>query len=205
MEIKLTDAENTESQIDKTLGQPGAIMYLLKSIGEDPMRAGLIGTPDRIIRMWKEIFRGYDPSQKPKITTFRNGADGIIYDNMIIDTGDFYSICEHHCMPFFGTYHFAYIPNPKGKILGLSKIARVVDYYSARLQIQERLVNDIVTEISNALGNEYPPLGIALMMKGEHLCKTMRGVRKKGTMVTSKLTGAFLDTPSRQEFMSIAK
>lgn len=180
------------------------IIRLLEYIGEDPNREGLKGTPDRIIRMWKEIFRGYDPMQKPKITTFENGKDGLIYDNMVIDEGNFYSMCEHHAMPFFGHYWFAYIPNPKGKILGISKIGRVVDYCAARLQIQERLVSDVVKMLTNALGEENPPLGVAMVMKGEHLCKTMRGVKKKGIMTSSYLEGAFKeDSQVRAEFMQL--
>lgn len=108
------------------------IKGILSLIGEDVNREGLQGTPDRIARMYDEIFRGYDASQKPKITTFENGKDGITYENMIIDEGDFYSMCEHHMMPFFGRYWFAYIPNPKGRILGISKIGRVVDYCAAK-------------------------------------------------------------------------
>lgn len=181
------------------------IRDLLYYIGEDPNRPGLLGTPDRIIRMWREIFRGYDPAQHPKITTFDNGVDGLTYDNMVVDTGNFYSMCEHHMMPFFGKYVFAYIPNPKGKILGLSKIGRVVDYHSARLQVQERLVADIVEDIKKALGEENPPLGIALMMQGEHLCKTMRGVKKTGLMSACRLDGVFLkDSAVRAEFMAAA-
>lgn len=176
----------------------------MEYIGEDPNRKGLEGTPDRIIRMWKEIFRGYDPSQKPKITTFDNNDDGIIYDNMVIDQGDFHSNCEHHCVWFWGKYWFAYIPNPKGKILGISKIGRVVDYCSARLQIQERLVHDIVDMLKDALGSEYPPLGIALVMKGHHSCKEFRGAKKKGIMTSSYLEGAFKDDPQvRAEFMNL--
>lgn len=180
------------------------IIRLLEYIGEDPNREGLKGTPDRIIRMWEEIFRGYDPMQKPKITTFENGKDGLVYDNMVIDEGNFYSMCEHHAMPFFGHYWFAYIPNPKGKILGISKIGRVVDYCAARLQIQERLVSDVVKMLTNALGEENPPLGVAMVMKGEHLCKTMRGVKKKGIMTSSYLEGAFKeDSQVRAEFMQL--
>lgn len=180
-----------------------ALRLLLRYIGEDPDRLGLVGTPDRIVRMWSEIYRGYDPAQAPKITTFQNGADGLVYDNMVVDTGDFYSVCEHHTMPFFGQYWFAYIPNPQGRILGISKIGRVVDYCSARLQVQERLVSDIVGMLSKALGEEHPPLGVALVMRGEHLCKTMRGAKKKGTMTSSFLTGAFKTDPAlRAEFMN---
>ena len=180
------------------------IREILAMIGEDNQREGLIGTPERIARMFQEIFRGYDSNQKPKITTFENGKDGIIYDNMVVDEGDFYSMCEHHMMPFFGRYWFSYIPNPKGKILGISKIGRVVDYCSAKLQIQERLVHEIVEMLSNALGSENPPLGVALVMEGEHLCKTMRGAKKKGVMKSSYLTGVFkTDAQLRNEFLSL--
>ena len=114
----------------------GALKTLIRAIGEDPDREGLIGTPDRIMRMWKEIFRGYDPAQKPKITTFAN-EEGM--SDIVFDCGDYYSMCEHHILPFFGRYYFAYIPSPKGRILGISKVARVVGYCAARLQLQERL------------------------------------------------------------------
>ena len=189
---------------EKGCGIEDHIRRMLEYIGEDPNREGLIGTPDRIVRMWKEIFRGYDPAQKPKITTFDNGKDGIVYDNMVIDQGDFHSNCEHHCVWFWGKYYFAYIPNPKGKILGISKIGRIVDYCSARLQIQERLVHDIVKMLKEALGEENPPLGIALVMKGHHSCKEFRGAKKKGLMTSSYLDGAFKeDAQVRSEFMSL--
>ena len=179
------------------------IRRIFEYIGEDPNRTGLLGTPDRIVRMWKEIFRGYDKKSAPKITVFPNGEDGIVYDSMVIDEGDYYSMCEHHMMPFFGHYWFAYIPNPKGKILGISKIGRVVDYCAARLQVQERLTHDIVDMLEKALGADYPPLGIALVMRGSHLCKEMRGVKKKGIMTSSFLTGAFkTDAETRAEFMN---
>ena len=182
-----------------------SIENIMRYIGEDPQREGLKGTPDRIVRMFDEIYRGYNPAKCPKITTFQNGQDGIFYDNMVVDEGDFYSCCEHHMMPFFGHYWFAYIPNKNGRILGISKIGRVVDYCAARLQVQERLVSNIVEMISEALGEEHPPLGIALVMKGEHLCKTMRGAKKKGLMTTSMLTGIFREGEARNEFMSLVK
>ena len=182
------------------------IKELFEFIGETPDREGLAETPDRIIKMWREIFRGYDKERKPKITTFNNGEDGLVYDSMVIDSGDYYSLCEHHAMPFFGNYFFAYIPHPKGKILGLSKIGRVVDYCAAKLQIQERLVSDVVTMIKEALGDEYPPLGIALMMKGRHLCKEMRGARKKGEMTSRYFEGIFkTNSELRTEFLTLAK
>lgn len=183
-----------------------AVRQLLIAVGEDPDRSGLQGTPDRIARMCQELYRGYDPRQKPRITTFLNGQDGIVYDSMVIDSGDYYSVCEHHMMPFFGRYWFAYLPNPKGKILGLSKIGRVVDYCSARLQIQERLVYDVVRMLEEALGEVDPPLGMAMVMQGEHLCKTMRGAKKKGLMTSSYLTGSFKqDAMLRAEFMQLVR
>lgn len=182
------------------------IQELLELIGDDNRRNGLAGTPDRVARMYQEIFRGYDENERPKITTFQNGEDGIVYDNMVIDMGDFYSVCEHHMMPFFGKYYFAYIPSKNGKILGISKIGRVVDYCSSKLQIQERLTHEIVAMLSQALGTENPPLGLALVMKGKHLCKTMRGEKKDGEMISSYMTGEFKSNSSlRAEFMSSIK
>ena len=147
------------------------IRELLEYIGEDPSRTGLKDTPDRMLRMFREIFRGYDP--------------------------------EHHCRTFFGEYWFAYLPNPKGRILGLSKIARAVDYCASRLQVQERLVHDVVEMLTEALGDENPPRGMALMMRGRHMCKEGRGARKPGMMTTTCLTGAFRNNPQvRAEFLS---
>ncbi|MCF0202549.1 MAG: GTP cyclohydrolase I [Bacteroidaceae bacterium] len=179
-----------------------SIRTLLSYIGENPDRAGLKDTPDRILRMWEEIYRGYDPAKKPNIKTFDNGEDGINYSGMVIDRGTYYSVCEHHAMPFFGKYTFAYLPNPKGKILGISKIGRVVDYCAAKMQIQERLTHEIVDMLTEALGTEYPPLGMAIVMTGTHLCKSMRGARKEGTMTSSYLTGLFMEEEAlRAEFM----
>lgn len=176
-----------------------AIKTLIRAIGENPERDGLKGTPDRIMRMWKEIFRGYDETQKPKITTFEN-EEGI--SDIVFDTGDYYSMCEHHILPFFGQYYFAYIPNPKGKILGISKVARVVGYCAARLQLQERLARDIVKMLSDALDNEA--LGMAIVMRGKHLCKSMRGVRNDGTMSVAHLTGLFnTNSQLREEFYKL--
>lgn len=176
-----------------------AIRALLIAIGENPDRDGLKGTPDRIVRMWKEIFRGYDSEQKPKITTFPN-EDGI--SDLVFDTGDYYSMCEHHILPFFGKYYFAYIPNPKGRILGISKVARVVGYCAARLQLQERLARDIVKMLSDALGGDA--LGFAIVMRGKHLCKTMRGVRNDGNMSVAHFTGLFDKNPAlKTEFYKL--
>ncbi len=176
-----------------------AIKALLIAIGENPDRDGLKGTPDRIVRMWKEIFRGYDESQKPKITTFPN-EEGI--SEMVFDTGDYYSMCENPMLPIFGKYYFAYIPNPKGRILGISKIARVVGYCAARLQLQERLARDIVNMLSEALNDDA--LGFAIVMRGKHLCKTMRGVRNDGNMSVAHFTGLFEKNPElKREFYKL--
>ena len=174
---------------------------LLEAIGENPMREGLLDTPKRVAKMWKEMYRGYDPEQIPRLAIFDNNNDGIHYDQMIVDTGYYFSQCEHHMVPFFGDYYFAYVPDKK--ILGLSKVARVVDYFSAKLQIQERLVKEIV----DYLEQELQPLGIALVMKGRHLCKEMRGAKKvNGQMITSDLRGVFRDNgPARAELLSLIK
>ena len=176
-----------------------AIKTLLSYIGENPDREGLKETPDRIIRMWEEIIRGYDPNKKPKITTFGNEYNST---DMVFDSGDYYSMCEHHVLPFFGKYYFAYIPSPDGRILGISKVARVVGYCAAKLQLQERLAIDIVKTLDDALGGTA--LGFAIVMKGQHLCKTMRGVRNNGKMTVSHFTGLFKDDPDkRNEFYKL--
>ena len=178
-----------------------ALRTLLKAIGEDPDREGLRETPDRILRMWKEIFRGYDPQQKPHITVFRNETGA---EEMVVDSGEYYSMCEHHVLPFFGNYYFAYLPSPDGYILGISKVARVVGYCAARLQLQERLARDIVDMLSEAL--QGTARGFAIVLKGQHLCKSMRGVRSRGDMGTSYFTGAFKNDPQlRNEFLAMIR
>lgn len=175
------------------------IREALIQIGENPDREGLVGTPDRIARMWKEIFRGYDPKQAPKITTFSNDMGST---DIVFDCGNYYSMCEHHMMPFFGKYYFAYIPSENGRILGISKIARVVNYCAARLQLQERLATDIVGMLDEALEGEHQ--GMAIVMRGTHLCKTMRGVRSSGEMTVSHLSGIFKnDGEARREFYKL--
>lgn len=186
MENVPTNAENIKS----------AIKTILEYIGENPEREGLLDTPDRIIRMWREIFRGYEAAQRPKITTFANDMHST---DIVFDTGEYYSMCEHHMMPFFGKYYFAYIPKTDGRILGISKIARVVQYCAARLQLQERLARDIVTMLSEALNNDVE--GMAIVMRGTHLCKTMRGVKSNGQMSVAHLSGVFQEnSDARREF-----
>jgi GTP cyclohydrolase I len=177
------------------------IKEILNEIGENPDRLGLLDTPNRVSKMYSEIFRGYDETQAPKVTTFENGKDGISYHGMVMDEGNFFSQCEHHMAPFFGKYYFGVIYHPQGKILGLSKVARVVDYFSARLQIQERLVQQIVDYLWDALckDTEHKPLGMALFMRGKHMCKSSRGAKKDGWMVTNCVKGAFKDNAATKE------
>lgn len=176
-----------------------AIKTLLSYIGENPDREGLKGTPDRIIRMWDEIFRGYDKDKIPRITTFPNEDK---CTDIVFDSGDYYSMCEHHILPFFGKYYFAYIPSPDGRILGISKVARVIGYCAARLQLQERLAIDIIKMLDAALNGKA--LGFAIVMRGQHLCKSMRGVRNKGKMTVFHFTGVFKEDPDkRNEFYKL--
>ena len=176
-----------------------SIRNILRYIGEDPEREGLKGTPDRILRMCQELFRGYDANQKPKITTFENDMQST---DIVFDCGDYYSLCEHHMLPFFGHYYFAYIPKKNGRILGISKIARVVNYCSAKLQLQERLARQIVEMLTDALDGQIQ--GMAIVMKGKHLCKVMRGVKNNGEMTVAHLSGVFKDdADARREFYKL--
>lgn len=201
MESITPNTQDTERQINRPSNEETlkALRTLLLAIGEDPDREGLSNTPDRIMRMWKEIFRGYNPDEKPRITTFKNTNR---MEEMVFDTGEYYSMCEHHILPFFGNYYFAYLPDPDGRILGISKVARVVGYCAARLQLQERLAEDIITMLSEALGGKVR--GFAIMMRGRHLCKTMRGVRNRGEMAVSLYTGEFMKNRQlRNEFLHL--
>jgi GTP cyclohydrolase I len=197
MDIITSDTQDTQREIE--LKQ--AIRTILTYIGEDPDREGLKNTPDRICRMYNEIFRGYDTSRKPRITTFKNSAHS---EEMVFDCGDYYSMCEHHILPFYGRYYFAYIPSADGRILGISKVARVVGYCAARLQLQERLCREIIDMISEALGDTAH--GFAIMLRGRHMCKSMRGAKNKGEMTTVYFTGDFRKkTQLRNEFYNLVK
>lgn len=189
-----------ETLTPNTQDAKSAVRTLLRYIGEDPDRPGLIETPDRIIRMYREIFRGYNPEEAPKITTFDNEFHT---SEVVFDCGTYYSMCEHHILPFFGKYYFAYIPSPDGRILGISKIARVVGYCAARLQLQERLATQILTMLSEALDGNC--LGMAILMKGQHLCKTMRGVKNPGAMCVTYYTGEFKNPTRQREFLEIVR
>ncbi len=184
---------NTEYNEDELRA---ALRTIIRAIGDDPDREGLQDTPDRIMRMYKEIFRGNDPERKPRITTFANSAHS---SEMVFDCGEYYSMCEHHMLPFFGNYYFAYVPSPEGRILGISKVARVVGYCAARLQLQERLCREVVEMLDGAL--KGTALGFAIVMQGKHMCKSMRGVKNRGNMCVSYFTGCFEKKKSlRDEF-----
>jgi GTP cyclohydrolase IA len=173
------------------------VRLILEGIGEDPNRGGLRGTPERVARMYREVFAGIgqDASQ---LVTVVEGAD---HDEMIMVRDiPLYSSCEHHLLPFIGKAHVAYIPNKQQQITGLSKIARVVDMLAKRPQVQERLT----TEIAEALDVALSPRGVFVVIEAEHLCMTMRGIKKPGSVtVTSAVRGLFrTDARTRQEAMS---
>lgn len=169
---------------------------MLKYIGEDPDREGLKDTPSRVVRSYRELFGGYKIHPETLLTTFEDGAcDELV----LLKDIEFFSFCEHHLLPFMGYAHVAYVPN--GKVIGLSKLARLVDVYSRRLQIQERLTQ----QITAALDLYLQPKGSACVVQAHHSCMSCRGVRKRETvMVTSSLTGVFKeDSSTRAEFMSM--
>ena len=167
------------------------IYEFLQIIDEDPNREGLRDTPGRVARAWKELIT----PPKFSLTTFDSNG----YDEMIISKDiQYYTFCEHHLLPFFGVVHIGYIPN--GRIVGLSKLARTVEYYSKRLNTQEYLTNNI----AEFLNGELKPKGIGVIVTGRHLCQEMRGIKKRGEMITSALKGIFLEKPKvKQEFFNL--
>ena len=173
-----------------------AVSTILSNIGEDPQREGLQKTPYRVAKMYDELLDGYHTDLDQLVNNALYTTD---YDEMVIVKNiEYFSFCEHHFLPFWGVAHIAYIPN--GKVIGLSKIPRIVDMFARRLQIQETLTQQIANTISQLLA----PHGVAVMIEGVHMCAMMRGVKKqKSSMVTTALTGKFKeDRPTRQEFFS---
>ncbi len=171
---------------------------ILTYIGEDPDREGLIETPDRMIRSWKTLLGGYEKNPADILTVF--DVEG--YDQMILLKNiTLHSTCEHHFLPFVGEAHIAYIPNDK--IVGISKLARIVEIYARRLQIQERLGNQIVDCIMEHIN----PLGVGCVITAQHLCMQARGVNQPhGVMITSALRGCFKDEPGVcEEFLGLIK
>jgi len=193
------DDEITENQIANTrINLPAlesAIWDLLHGLGEDADRAGLKNTPKRVARMYAELLGGYDADPERIV----NGAVfDINYDEMVLVRDiEFYSLCEHHLLPFLGRAHVAYLP--AGKVIGLSKIPRIVDLYARRLQVQERMTRQIADELQELLH----PTGVAVVVEALHLCTMMRGIKKHDArMTTSAMQGAFRTNPAtRQEFL----
>lgn len=179
---------------DETIEQ--ATRMLLKGIGEEQHREGLLDTPIRVARAWGEWTSGYGIDPADVLTAFKDGSER--YDEMILEKNlPFYSHCEHHLAPFFGVAHIAYIPN--GKIVGLSKLPRVLDIFARRLQVQERLT----AQVADALMEHVHPKGAAVMIKARHLCMESRGIRQQGhETITTALRGVFLKQPdTRAEFL----
>lgn len=186
MTMKAVDRERIEK----------AVREMIEAIGEDPQREGLVDTPRRIAKMYAEIFSGVgrDPSAELDVTFEENHQEMVILRNI-----PFYSTCEHHFLPFHGVAHVGYVP--RGRLLGISKIARVVELLARRPQLQERLT----AQIADALMSNLEPQGVGVVIEAEHLCMTMRGVKKPGTsIVTSANRGIFRDRAvTRQEFLSL--
>jgi GTP cyclohydrolase I len=179
---------------DVTIGN--AVRDILLSIGEDPERQGLLKTPDRVARMYDELTAGYriDP-----VKLINGALFDVDYSEMVLVKDiEFYSLCEHHMLPFFGRAYVAYIPN--GKVIGLSKIPRIVEMFARRLQVQERMT----AEIANFLQETLNPKGVAVLVEGAHMCAMMRGVKKsQASMSTTTMLGAFKDDPVlRSEFLA---
>ena len=191
---EMTDDYIAHSGLDLASSE-AAMLHFLKALGENPEREGLKNTPRRVARMYAELLSGYhmDPSEVVNGALFN-----ITYDEMVIVRDiEFYSLCEHHMLPFLGRAHVAYMP--AGKVIGLSKIPRIVDIYARRLQVQERMTRQIADLIHQLL----EPTGVAVVVEGLHLCMMMRGVKKHDArMTTSAMHGAFRTNPStRQEFL----
>lgn len=176
---------------------------MLEQIGEDPMREGLRETPRRVVKAWGEWFAGYAVAgaEGGLLKAFEDGAEKCGDELVIVRDIEFYSHCEHHMAPFFGKAHVGYIPDKK--IVGLSKLARVVDVFAKRLQVQERLTNQVADCVQDSLD----PIGVGVVMRATHFCMCSRGVGKQGsTTITSALRGALKTMPSaRAEFLSLVQ
>ena len=172
---------------------------LLVELGENPDREGLLQTPHRVAKAWGFLSQGYRQDIK---TLINNAVFEEEYDQMdLVKDIEFYSMCEHHLLPFFGSAHIAYIPN--GKIIGLSKIPRILDMFARRLQVQERMTQEVATMLDDTL----KPKGVAVILEAQHMCMQMRGVEKKNSyMSTSAMLGTFRDdNKTRKEFLDIIK
>jgi GTP cyclohydrolase I len=175
-----------------------AVRTLIQWAGDDPNREGLLGTPDRVVRAWEEFFRGYDEDPEEILTRTFEEIEG--YDEMVVLKDiRFESHCEHHLLPIIGLVHVAYLP--KTRVVGISKLARLVEAYAKRLQIQEKMT----AQIANAIESVLQPNGVAVVIEAEHQCMTTRGIHKPGTtMVTSRMLGGFRsDQKTRREFLAM--
>jgi len=175
-----------------------AVASIIEAIGEDPRREGVKGTPRRVAEMYAELFSGMDVDPKAELTVdFGEG-----YEEMVILRDiPFYSMCEHHLLPFYGVAHVGYIPSPGGRVVGVSKLGRVVEICARRPQLQERMTQQIADAIFEAL----QPDGVAVVIRAEHLCMVMRGIKKPGTtVITSSVRGTFRSkVATRSEFLSL--
>ncbi|MEE2746475.1 MAG: GTP cyclohydrolase I FolE [Pseudomonadota bacterium] len=175
-----------------------AVRVLIRWAGDNPIRPGLLGTPDRVVRSYEEFYRGYTIEPEELLGRTFDETDG--YDEIVVLKDiPFASHCEHHMAPIIGIAHVAYLPNKR--VVGISKLARLVEVYAKRLQIQEKLT----AQIANTLDKVLEPRGVAVVVEAAHECMTTRGIDKPGVnMVTSRMLGAFRDDPStRREFLSI--
>ena len=175
-----------------------AMASIIESIGEDPLREGIKDTPRRVAEMYAELFSGLDVDPKVELTVdFGEGYEEMV----ILKNIPFYSMCEHHLLPFYGVAHVGYIPSPGGRVVGVSKLARVVEICARRPQLQERMTQQIADAIFEAL----QPDGVAVVIQAEHLCMIMRGIKKPGTtVITSSVRGNFRSkVATRSEFLSL--
>ena len=175
-----------------------AITTIIKAIGDDPEREGLMDTPKRVAEMYAELFMGLGRDPKEELTVgFEEGHREMV----ILRDIPFYSMCEHHLLPFYGVTHIGYIPNAGGRLVGASKLGRVVETIARRLQLQERMT----TQIADAIVDGIKPDGVAVVIQAEHLCMVMRGIKKPGsTIVSSAVRGTFRsNTKTRAEFFSL--
>ena len=170
---------------------------LIEEIGEDPSREGLLKTPSRVSKAWSFFSRGYNQDLDKIINNAVFNEDAT--DMVVVRDVEFFSLCEHHLIPFFGRAHVAYLPD--GKVIGLSKIPRIIDMFSRRLQVQERLTRQIAETVKEILD----PIGVAVIMEGQHMCMQMRGVEKQNSLTTtSSMLGKFRESDrTRSEFLSI--
>ncbi len=175
-----------------------AIDTMIKAVGEDSAREGLTGTPKRVAEMYAELFSGIGKDPKEELNV---GYEIGHQEMVIVKDIPFYSMCEHHILPFYGTVHIGYIPDISGRVVGISKLARVVEIVARRLQVQERMT----TEIADAIYEGIQPEGVAVVVQAEHLCMIMRGIKKPGSnVITSAIRGSFRRRPeTRAEFFSL--